>query len=534
MAHIKLIYGGPGTGKTHALLDELEKTLASGVKASEIAYVSFTRQGTYQGVDLAKEKFDLTEEDCKYFKTLHSLAYHELELSNDKMINRHDLRPIISKLGLHSSQFDTIDSKLNIAKNKQETSSNAVEVYKGVSFTQAKLTEQVYEEYKKLLKKLDFSDLLLLVKEQHIRIPVKVVFIDEAQDLTKLQWQVVLQFFQNTPQWIVAGDPNQSIFEWAGADVPYFLNMRTDEQVVLEKSYRCSKAVWSMAKAFYACITEKAPIPDKGTDVDGFAVVQPKEALNPSTLFAMAKQGSTMCLAIQNSYLDQYIECCVNYGIPYAIKSKGVISTCIKVTTLRYFKKLYRTLHTPVLFEQFIRDNAICSRQQSRADRAFKEKLREDGILKWASLPFAEQYPYLIDLIKTKTHKPDEQVFLIRAMLSGNIDIADDFVLITNIHQVKGAESDYVMLCDNVAAIYCNQADNDVAYRDYLLRVFYVGVTRAKYGVCIWHRNVYNTVAPTAVFTNIGTVQDVTPNISAYAENYINTHYTKEQNNDNN
>lgn len=534
MAHIKLIYGGPGTGKTHALLNELEKTLASGVHAQEIAYVSFTRQGTYQGVDLAKEKFDLTEEDCKYFKTLHSLAYHELDVTADKMISRHDLRPIVSKLHLHSSQFETIDSRLNIAKNKQDTESAHKEAYKGVSLSQAKLTEQVYEEYKKLLKKLDFADLLLLVKEQHTQIPVKVVFIDEAQDLTKLQWQVVLQFFQNTPQWIVAGDPNQSIFEWAGADVPYFLNMRTDEQVVLEKSYRCSRAVWNMAKAFYACITEKAPIPDKGTDEEGFAIVQPKEELNPAMLFAMAKKGSLMCLAIQNTYLDRYIACCVTYGIPYAIKSKGVIKPCVKPQTLRFIKKLYRTLTNSEYYTQYITNNATCGRQQSRSDRAFKEKLREEKVLEWAVLPVEERIPHLIDYIKTKTHKPDEQAFLIRSVLSGNIDIADDYVLITNIHQVKGAESDYVMLCDNVASIYCNQADNDVSYKDYLLRVFYVGVTRARYGVCIWHRDVYNTVAPTAVFANIGTLQSIEPSISAYAENYIKENYTKEQSNENN
>jgi len=534
MAHIKLIYGGPGTGKTHALLDELEKTLASGVKANEIAYVSFTRQGTYQGVDLAKDKFDLTEADCVYFKTLHSLAYHCLECSPDQIIGYRDLQPMISKLNLHHNQFNTIDSKLNIAKNKQDLDSLNKEAYKGVSLGQAHLTAEVYEEYKKLLKKLDFADLLLLVKEQRTTIPVKVVFIDEAQDLTRLQWQVVLQFFKDTPNWIIAGDPNQSIFEWAGADVPYFLNMRTDEQVVLEKSYRCSRAVWSMAKSFYACITEKAPIPDKGTDEEGFAIVNPTEQLPQDALFTMAKQGSLMCLAIQNTYLDRYIDCCVAYGIPYALKAKGNYQYCLKLPTLRFMRKLYKALFTIEGYKQYITDNATCSRHQSRADRNFKEKLRAEKVLEWATLPPEQRIQPLIEYIKTKTHKPDEQAFLIRAMLSGNIDIADDYVLITNIHQVKGAESDYVLLCDNVASVYRNQADNDVAYRDYLLRVFYVGVTRAKKGVCIWHRDNYSTVAPTAVFNNIGILQTQPLEKSAYAEQYINEHYTKEQPNENN
>ena len=308
MAHIKLIYGGPGTGKTHALLEELEETLKT-VPAKKIAYVSFTRQGTYQGVDLAKDKFDLTDEDCVYFKTLHSLSYHVLDLGSSDLLGYKDLRPMLDKLGISYSKFGVIDSAMTIAQNKQSESLE-INSYKGVSLGQAHLTKEVYKEYKKLLKKLDYTDLLLLVKERKIHIPVDVVFIDEAQDLTKLQWQVVLQFFQYTPTWIIAGDPNQSIFEWAGADVPYFLNMRTDEQRVLEKSYRCSRAVWNMAKSVYACIQEKAPIPSEGTDEEGFAIVSQTTELPENVLYTLAKKGSLLCLALQNSYLDKYIEYC--------------------------------------------------------------------------------------------------------------------------------------------------------------------------------------------------------------------------------
>lgn len=519
MAHIKLIYGGPGTGKTHALLEELEETLKT-VPANKIAYVSFTRQGTYQGVDLAKDKFDLTDDDCVYFKTLHSLAYHSLDIGVSDLIQYKDLRPIVDKLGLNFSKFSVVDSALTIAQNKQSTELE-INSYKGISLGQAHLTSEVYKEYKKLLNKLDYTDLLLLVKDRKIHIPVDVVFIDEAQDLTKLQWQVVFQFFQYAKTWIVAGDPNQSIFEWAGADVPFFLNMRTDEQKVLEKSYRCSKAVWNTAKSVYACIQEKAPIPDTGTDEEGFAIVSQDYKLPDDVLYTLATKGSLLCIALQNSYLDKYIEYCATYGIPYQVKLQGQYKNCVKPSIIRYFKKLVSVLTDPEMYDKYITHNGDHPRTDARSDRALKETLEEDGVVSWDVNNKESLLRNLADLICKKVHKPEEQAFMLRSVLSGNIMIKEDYVTITNVHQVKGAESDYVLLCDNIAGMYRHKADNDTPYRDYLLRVLYVGVTRARSGIYIWHRDVYSTVAPTYLFSNIGCLPTVKVNTSVYAEEYI-------------
>ena len=137
----------------------------------------------------------------------------------------------------------------------------------------------------------------------------------------------------------------------------------------------------------------------------------------------------------------------------------------------------------------------------------------------------------LAQLIMEKEHDPNNQAFLLRSVLSGNILIAEDFVTITNVHQVKGAEADYVLLCDNIAGQYRNKAELEQTYKDYLLRVLYVGVTRAKHGIYVWHRDVYSTVAPTYLFCNVGSLPTEKPNVSAYAEQYIKD-FVKEQEND--
>ena len=55
MHNIDLIFGAPGTGKTTYLIDILEKELKEN-DPDRIAYVSFTRKGTYEGKNRAMEK----------------------------------------------------------------------------------------------------------------------------------------------------------------------------------------------------------------------------------------------------------------------------------------------------------------------------------------------------------------------------------------------------------------------------------------------------------------------------------------------
>lgn len=496
MPKITVIYGGPGTGKTHRLLDELALRLKT-VPANKIAYVSFTRKGTYQGVDLAKEQFNLTDDDCLYFKTLHSLAYHSV--AKNTIVSKSDLSPVMEKLNLTKKQLYDLVQRVGIAQNKQKDLEFEVD---GLSFSQQKFAAEVYVLYKQMLNKIDYTDMLLLAKEQHITLPVSIAFIDEAQDLTTLQWQVVWQFFKDTDELIVAGDPNQAIFEWAGADVAYFLKMRVDASITLEKSYRCSKAVWALAKTVYACIQEKAPIPDKCAEIDGFALVSNTAELPEQNLYALAKKGTVYCLATQNSFLDTYIDFCEQCGIPYAVKLKGNTRSPLKERAFAYLKLLYLITTDPAYHEKYIARNANHPRSDSRADRYLKERLAKDGITKWH---FGSETALLEDVvafIKTSIQSPLEQAFALRAFTTGNIMLNQ--VLIANIHQVKGGEADYVLLCDNFTSPKIQQAEKLPSYKDYLLRMLYVAVTRAKQGIVVWHKNAYKTVAPTYLFADIG------------------------------
>ncbi len=69
-----------------------------------------------------------------------------------------------------------------------------------------------------------------------------MVIVDEAQDLTRLQWRMCKKIWENSKRVYVSGDDDQAIFRWMGADVEHLINM-DGEVSVLKQSYRCPLSV---------------------------------------------------------------------------------------------------------------------------------------------------------------------------------------------------------------------------------------------------------------------------------------------------
>ena len=99
------------------------------------------------------------------------------------------------------------------------------------------------EELKRFKKEKglkDFNDLLedFIRGEKHNKF--KVLFIDEAQDLSLLQWEMVRRIWKDAEKTYIAGDDDQAIFKWAGADVDHFIALKEEvnDIKVLDQSYR--------------------------------------------------------------------------------------------------------------------------------------------------------------------------------------------------------------------------------------------------------------------------------------------------------
>lgn len=109
-------------------------------------------------------------------------------------------------------------------------------------------------------KEIDYMDMIYFPAHKDMRITkYKNVFVDECQDLNAAQHKLLEKLIDpNGGRLIAVGDPNQSIYGFAGADVDSFDRLRNlfpnTVELPLSFSYRCPIAVVEHAQQIVADI----------------------------------------------------------------------------------------------------------------------------------------------------------------------------------------------------------------------------------------------------------------------------------------
>jgi DNA helicase-2/ATP-dependent DNA helicase PcrA len=105
---------------------------------------------------------------------------------------------------------------------------------------------------------LDYTDMLSQFVAEDRDVGLHKLFVDEAQDLTPLQWSVVRLLSRSTSRVVVAGDDDQAIYRWAGADVEHLITM-TGKSSVLGQSYRCPPVVQQLSDRIIFPVHHRRP-----------------------------------------------------------------------------------------------------------------------------------------------------------------------------------------------------------------------------------------------------------------------------------
>lgn len=298
------IFGGPGTGKTTKLAELFCKAVKKyGVK--NVAFVSYTKTQVQRGKSAAGKIGRIKRKKLKKFKTLHSMSRenyeYDTQVLDDDMVGRMSLY-----LGRDmQSVMRGIDYMNNTLTDDDAVGANRA----GTDTIDFQKLKRFYETAKNGsstdgARTIDFSDMIADAVASKHKVDCKVAFVDEAQDLSLLQWQAVYTFFRDVDTLYVAGDPNQALYRFAGGASNYMLRMRTDETIFLDRSHRCSESVMLMAERVWEKMKDRAGLPLPSEGHEGFAVFYPdlnigKKFLNP--ILSLLQKGKKV-LVLANTY----------------------------------------------------------------------------------------------------------------------------------------------------------------------------------------------------------------------------------------
>ena len=160
--------------------------------------------------------------DFPWFRTLHSLAYRCLGVKSADMMTTEHYREFAREAGIEVSlDYGEEDFAVNV--NHPIFSEIQIARIKGLDlrthYNRSRLTiewfhfefiERTYRHYKHARSLIDFTDLLELVLLEPDRLPkLELVIVDEAQDLSRLQWMLVEALSKRCSRMYIAGDDDQ-------------------------------------------------------------------------------------------------------------------------------------------------------------------------------------------------------------------------------------------------------------------------------------------------------------------------------------
>lgn len=483
---ITIFVGAPGTAKTTTLLVEVGKVMESGSSSRKIGFFAFSKKAAEEGRGRASAKFDLPSEEFPHFRTIHSFAFKYFGLSRSQVLGWTHIKELGVKLGLEfKGRGEVLDGDVygmndadrmlfleGLARNTkrplrkvwEDASEDSIDWFELDRFAKA------LAAFKKSRGLWDFNDMLenLSGADPRTLPQFDLLAIDEFQDTSLLQWDVIRLLATNARQVIVAGDDCQSIHGWSGSSTETFVNLQ-GRQVTLTQSYRIPSTVHKLAEAISDRISNKRPrswIPRPQAGAVNWLRTVDEADLS---------QGTWLLLARNGYMLDELENFCLSQGFSFnsvnrdPLKSRSLVA----IRTWENLRK-GRDESSEAVLEclRYVaaRDIPMELLKQLKAD----DPGRMRGMPELVAAGLKTTAIWHESLAKVS---PSERDYFIAARRRGEKLLGKPRIQISTIHASKGGEAENVLLVTDMSL---RTHRNMEQKPDDECRVFYVGCTRCK------------------------------------------------------
>jgi DNA helicase-2/ATP-dependent DNA helicase PcrA len=530
------IFGPPGTGKTTNLARQIHRAVHRFGEAS-VLVTSFSRAAA---AELARQDLPISSDRIG---TLHSHCWHALgrpEIAEANVEDWNRLSPhqqITPAKKLH--KLDGESSEEDVSQSVRDGDRRLSELNRARGMLLPEETWPAtlrdfaakWSQYKKCSRTMDFCDLIETAGRELAVAPSRpsVIFADEAQDLNPMQLRLVRRWGDDTQYFILAADDDQTIYSWCGATPDAVLDppIPEDHKITLKQSYRLPRKVHELANRLIHQVSRRQAKLYEPRSEDGlvFSVSQggyksPEYWILKTVMQHLERGEKIMMLASCSYMLNPVVAVLRNWGIPFHNPYRKANGFWNPLRLGRNGSSANRILSLLIAHPDWGDD----ARPWTYRDlKAWATWLRSTGILRPeagaqieqsidSALVMPEQLPELFEPGPLKsllaTFQGDYRQLLewwhrrLAAEFHSRVKFPMDVtlragpkalndppkVIVGTIHSVKGGEADVVFLFPDVSPAAAVAYQRHGPERDSVIRLFYVGVTRARKTLYICQR----------------------------------------------
>ncbi len=480
----EIVLGPPGTGKTTRLLSIVEDELRNGTPPDRIGYVTFTRRGAEEAQDRARSGLGLDRRDLPYFRTIHSLAMRWTGLSSAQIMEGARVQEFADLVGARiTGRFSTEDGTWagyetgdrmlfmdNLARIRRIPLRKLYEQdHDDLDWRSVERFSRALQEFKADRDLHDYTDLLELFVTRESGPQLDVLIVDEGQDLSRIQWEVVEVLSRTCRRVVVAGDDDQAIYVWAGADVNTFLDLPGRAEV-LGKSWRVPRRVQSVANEVVGRIRRRRDKPWSPRDEEGSVV-------RVSGLGSLDWAGDSILLLARNRFqLEPVMAELRSAGVLFEHQGHPSVRRSI-LSAIVTWEQMRRGNPQPVGDVEAVYDLMTMGLGWQRGHKKLPRFAPDESV----GIPeLRERGGLLVDtpwFDAMDRISASDRSYIVRCRRQGELLTKPPRVRLSTIHGAKGGEADRVILLTDLATRTfeeARRAPEDEA------RVWYVACTRAR------------------------------------------------------